>query len=108
MPISWEQVEGGTAMRDKIVACMAPKYNHVEQVAPEDAQILFTLKYKPEQDIVRMSVNGLTYYEGTHFTVDRDSTTPSITWVHTEENGGFSIGKNDKVFIDYWSLREEG
>ena len=109
MSISWEQIEGGLALRNKIAAYAAPKFNHVEKMIPRNSQTIFTLTYKPTVDTVKMSINGLTYYEGTHFTVNRDSATPRVIWYHTKPNGGFSIEEGYKVFIDYWSLtRKEG
>jgi len=104
MAISWEQIEGGLELRDKILAYAAPKYNHVEKIAPKDNQTIFTISYRPTTDVVKFYINGLVYYENTHFYVNRDSATPRVIWTYTVPNGGFSIESTDKVFIDYWSL----
>lgn len=104
MAISWEQIEGGPELRGKILAYATPKYNHIEKMAPKNNQTIFTISYRPTIDLVKMYINGLVYYENTHFYVNRDNFAPKIIWSHTIPNGGFSLESTDKIFIDYWSL----
>ncbi len=49
----------------------------------------FSLGCVPTNDKVRMSINGVDYVEGKHFTVDRAQKT--VTWTYTAANGGFDI-----------------
>lgn len=104
MAIGWEQVEGGLQLRDKILAYASPKFNHVEKLIPRDSQTIFTLSYKPTTDLIKMYINGLAYYENTHFYINRDAAVPRLIWTYTVPQGGFSIDSSDKIFVDYWSL----
>lgn len=104
MSISWNQVENGSSLRSKIMAYADPKFNHIEQFTPTNKQTAFNLTYKPTDDIVKLMVNGLTYYETIHFNVNRTTKVPKITWTYTKANGGYDIASTDLVAVDYWSF----
>lgn len=104
MAISWDQVEGGEVIRDKIVAYARPRFHKIEKYNPRSGQVKFILSFVPTQETVKLDINGLTYYEGVHFFVNRDTDPPAITWTYTEVNSGFDIDYNDLIYVEYWSF----
>ncbi len=107
MAISWDQIEGGEILRNKIIGYAKPRFHKIEQYRTVAGQTNFTLSWYPTNDTVKLDINGLTYYEGVHFSVNRDTSPPSLSWTFTAANGGFNIGYDDLVFVDYWSFSDK-
>ena len=99
--IDWAQVKGGTELRQKIHDLANPEYNIVERVTPVAQQVQFTLTYAPTITKARMIINDIMYFEGQHFSLNRQ--TNVLTWTHTLANGGFDIETDDFILLDYWS-----
>jgi len=104
MAISWDQVEGGEILRDKIIGYAKPRFHKIEKYSPKSEQVNFILSFVPTDETVKFDINGLTYYEGVHFNVNRDTDPPTLTWIHTKKNGGFDIEYNDLIYVEYWSF----
>ena len=104
MAISWDQVEGGEEIRDKVIAYAQPRFHKIEKYSPKTGQVNFALSFVPTEEIVKLDINGLTYYEDIHFTVNRDIKNPSLSWTYKKALGGFDINVNDLIFADYWSF----
>lgn len=104
MAISWDQVEGGEILRDKILGYSKPRFHKIEKYSPKSDQVNFILSFVPTNETVKFDINGLTYYEGIHFNVNRDTDPPTLTWTHTKNKGGFDIEYNDLIYVEYWSF----
>lgn len=104
MSISWDQVEGGQELKDRIIAYAKPRFHKIEQFSPKTNQEIFILSFMPTIETVKLNINGLTYYEDVHFSVNRDTLPPTITWTHTAIRGGFDIEYTDLMYVEYWSF----
>lgn len=59
----------------------------------------FVLSQSPNSTKVAMFINGISYFENIHFTVDR--TTNTATWTNTSLQGGFDLVTTDAVTFRY-------
>jgi len=104
MAISWDQIEGGRQFKEKIEAYAKPRFYKIEKYVPRKGQTNFIFSFLPSEEPVRLSVNGITYYENVHFTVNRDAEPPTFTWIYTQRNGGFDFESRDHCYAEYWSF----
>jgi len=104
MAIAWTQIEGGVQLREKIEAYAKPRFLKIEKYNPVAKQTNFILSFYPTDEAVRLSINGLTYYENVHFSVNRKSIPPTFTWLATARNNGFDLAPTDEVYVEYWSF----
>ena len=65
----------------------------------------FFLKYKPMQYTVRLIVNGVRYEENVHFIFNKSEN--KITWLFTEDVGGFNLEPCFRIVAVYDFLFEE-
>lgn len=65
----------------------------------------FFIKYKPIKDTVRLVINGIRYEENVHFIFNENEL--KITWLFTEEFGGFDLQDDFYVVAVYDFLFEE-
>ena len=74
-------------------------------VTSATAVTAFTLAKKPTAELVRAFINGVAYFEGEDFTVDRSAKT--ATWTATAAAGGFDITSEltDKMIFVYNTLK---
>ena len=74
-------------------------------VTSATAVTAFTLTKTPTAELVRAFINGVAYFEGEDFTVDRSAKT--ATWTATAAAGGFDITSEltDKMIFVYNALK---
>ncbi len=97
-----EHVGTGTPADDKILSEAAVEArlstvqagfsrHMVDEIVMEGASAVteFATSCVPTDDKLVLSINGLNYVEGKHFTVDRAGKT--VTWTYTAANGGFDL-----------------
>lgn len=74
-------------------------------VTSATAVTAFTLTKAPTAELVEAFINGIAYFEGEDFTVDR--TAKTATWTATAAAGGFDITNDltDKVIFVYNALK---
>lgn len=74
-------------------------YHNYTNVVYINSSSKATLRYKPHNRSLRITVNGYPYEEGVHYTFDREQRL--FEWTFTKANGGFDLRYDDRIIALY-------
>jgi hypothetical protein len=72
-------------------------YKNILEFTPNSN--VFSLDYIPVFRSLSFFINGIKYYENVHYTLDREG--KLITWLSTEDEGGFDLQPHFKYLALY-------
>ena len=76
-------------------------------VTGEIPQYIFGLTHEPKDESLKVFVNGVQYFNTNTLAFTYEPRDKQVTWIFTEENGGFDLANSEVIFEYKYDLKKE-